>query len=72
MRCDRELQDDLVSGALFQSLSGFLMRCDNAPIPAQYTLFSFQSLSGFLMRCDVGVFSLLVSVIKCFNPYRVF
>ena len=37
----------------FQSLSGFLIRCDDAGIrhidPPGYL---FQSLSGFLIRCD--------------------
>ena len=38
----------------FQSLSGFLMRCE----PTAYETFTdglrrFQSLSGFLMRCEV-------------------
>ena len=36
----------------FQSLLGFLMRCDN--IEAIHTALTdkFQSLLGFLMRCD--------------------
>ena len=38
--------------AMFQSLLGFLMRCDiNGTEAASYTV-SFQSLLGFLMRCD--------------------
>jgi len=39
--------------ALFQSLSGFLMRCDRGPGRAGPGDAGFQSLSGFLMRCDM-------------------
>ena len=38
---------------LFQSLSGFLMRCDVRALKAAGSRhLMFQSLSGFLMRCD--------------------
>jgi len=37
----------------FQSLSGFLMRCDRVILGlGRATSSGFQSLSGFLMRCD--------------------
>ena len=37
---------------MFQSLSGFLMRCDTIVTIPTGTRVAFQSLSGFLMRCD--------------------
>ena len=40
------------SSAGFQSLSGFLMRCDGIFAPNSFAAAMFQSLSGFLMRCD--------------------
>jgi len=39
-------------GSTFQSLSGFLMRCDGSSPPDAPADMLFQSLSGFLMRCD--------------------
>jgi len=45
----------------FQSLSGFLMRCDAEVGRAALDDLEFQSLSGFLMRCDLIV-SLLGTV----------
>jgi len=36
----------------FQSLSGFLMRCDTYLLSLYNCSNMFQSLSGFLMRCD--------------------
>ena len=36
----------------FQSLSGFLMRCDIRSGALTFPASWFQSLSGFLMRCD--------------------
>ena len=59
MRCDENgliHQHIIVFG--FQSLSGFLMRCDtliksSSPLPRT----TFQSLSGFLMRCDNGQYN---------------
>ena len=53
MRCDPS--DLMVTSSLskFQSLSGFLMRCDRYCCLKKDVLdFKFQSLSGFLMRCD--------------------
>ena len=37
---------------MFQSLSGFLMRCDQRYKNPTHPDRGFQSLSGFLMRCD--------------------
>ena len=38
---------------MFQSLSGFLMRCDGRLlVEVEERFLQFQSLSGFLMRCD--------------------
>ena len=39
---------------LFQSLLGFLMRCDISAAGV-WTAIGFQSLLGFLMRCDLIV-----------------
>ena len=39
---------------MFQSLSGFLMRCDGDTFSGSGHPALFQSLSGFLMRCDDG------------------
>ena len=36
----------------FQSLLGFLMRCDVTVVRPKYPTMPFQSLLGFLMRCD--------------------
>ena len=41
--------------ALFQSLLGFLMRCDEMVLRRRRGNTEFQSLLGFLMRCDVYV-----------------
>ena len=38
---------------MFQSLLGFLMRCDDMCINNNRYTYKFQSLLGFLMRCDV-------------------
>ena len=40
------------SAILFQSLLGFLMRCDIATRRNNGFIIKFQSLLGFLMRCD--------------------
>ena len=40
---------------MFQSLSGFLMRCDCRRRSRARPGAEFQSLSGFLMRCDLGI-----------------
>jgi len=41
---------------VFQSLSGFLMRCDMDGFGISSSrMMAFQSLSGFLMRCDLGL-----------------
>ena len=53
MRCDRRGGEAVAGHApTFQSLSGFLMRCDRDPRPDRSAQRMFQSLSGFLMRCD--------------------
>ena len=39
---------------MFQSLLGFLMRCDCRLDSVQRMVVLFQSLLGFLMRCDMG------------------
>ena len=53
MRCDEPQHHKRLDVNLFQSLSGFLMRCDVrcASLSAEDRA-KFQSLSGFLMRCD--------------------
>ena len=57
----------------FQSLSGFLGRCDRAFSGSPHRRRTqFQSLSGFLGRCDVGITNSGFSGPSCFNPCRVF
>ncbi|MDK2889446.1 MAG: hypothetical protein PWR21_77 [Methanoculleus sp.] len=58
---------------MFQSLSGFLMRCDGEDrIAHMEKTIRFQSLSGFLMRCDFEFDDLDILREISFNPYRVF
>ena len=53
MRCDEIIaRYSVILGREFQSLSGFLMRCDPLTLIRSLLLIRFQSLSGFLMRCD--------------------
>ena len=53
MRCDKvTIFSPGTRCQKFQSLSGFLMRCDATLPPARRQSALFQSLSGFLMRCD--------------------
>ena len=53
MRCDEITHHTGAGITMFQSLSGFLMRCDtDCPICDATCTAGFQSLSGFLMRCD--------------------
>ena len=55
MRCDSYISILASDVSLFQSLLGFLMRCDLTLIGAGSGLVTmFQSLLGFLMRCDAG------------------
>ena len=56
----------------FQSLSGFLMRCDGSFRSDVLASLLFQSLSGFLMRCDEGGLAPPFQGLSRFNPYRVF
>ena len=42
----------MADAARFQSLLGFLMRCDETHEKQDSVLPGFQSLLGFLMRCD--------------------
>jgi len=74
MRCDFIIVLASAAGELtFQSLSGFLMRCDGgARYGVQEEVYKFQSLSGFLMRCDAGAASIGIVYPISFNPYRVF
>ncbi len=58
---------------VFQSLSGFLYRCDcNSHICGIADNSEFQSLSGFLYRCDVAATTFSGGCSRRFNPYRVF
>ncbi len=53
MRCDDAGVYKKNETDQFQSLLGFLMRCDNnKTMKAEYVRMMFQSLLGFLMRCD--------------------
>ena len=57
MRCDRLVGQVLGIVVWFQSLLGFLMRCDH--LDTYFTFLhttQFQSLLGFLMRCDLPVY----------------
>ena len=47
-----EIPCELSSVVVFQSLLGFLMRCDSLTVDADGVANEFQSLLGFLMRCD--------------------
>ena len=72
MRCDRTWSD-VAFVYEFQSLLGFLMRCDSVYVPTCVpTLCQFQSLLGFLMRCDASRFLATVTVLAGFNPCWVF
>ena len=66
MRCDEENERRCGYVEMFQSLLGFLMRCDLiVAAGAINPLVQFQSLLGFLMRCDhpiVYVFTLTTFV----------
>ena len=37
----------------FQSLAGFLVRCDSKSLDISINQIQFQSLAGFLVRCDL-------------------
>ena len=70
MRCDLISIAIMTSRAGFQSLLGFLMRCDT-PCGRTGTEDMFQSLLGFLMRCDLLI-KIFLELHSCFNPCWVF
>ena len=49
----RICRDDSQQNTMFQSLLGFLMRCDVLSGEILQSRSMFQSLLGFLMRCDI-------------------
>ena len=59
---------------LFQSLSGFQVRCNLRITPDEAVPESimFQSLSGFQVRCNTSMGGEVVIHRPRFNPYRVF
>ena len=59
-------ESELVYQRLFQSLLGFLMRCDVAKFGRKGGKYLFQSLLGFLMRCD-SIVHLTISYILLFQ-----
>jgi len=72
MRCDvRMARAGKGAEIKFQSLSGFLMRCDYQGASGIALPLEFQSLSGFLMRCDGNRRRICRPILR-FNPYRVF
>jgi len=73
MRCDFGDTGVVAPIDTFQSLSGFLMRCDYRVLDTNAAeTVAFQSLSGFLMRCDPASRGLCTCNSNGFNPYRVF
>ena len=56
----------------FQSLSGFLVRCNDVYCFGGPTVSGFQSLSGFLVRCNIRSWLRTGPLQESFNPYRVF
>ena len=56
----------------FQSLAGFLGRCDLNIYDGFGMLNWFQSLAGFLGRCDLDSDVLIYAHFGSFNPWRVF
>ena len=67
----KEILESLRSD-LFQSLSGFQVRCNFKVIECCRCYFMFQSLSGFQVRCNImsALFEAAPGI--GFNPYRVF
>ena len=58
---------------VFQSLSGFLVRCNPSIASEEPCLMAaFQSLSGFLVRCNISEIILFPLAKYGFNPCRVF
>ena len=73
MRCDIKTGDYWSYGkSVFQSLLGFLMRCDMPLIFDALTACTFQSLLGFLMRCDLPMLAMFHLAGRSFNPCWVF
>ena len=64
-------QVGIIEDAWFQSLLGFLMRCDRDTDQAALQRHWFQSLLGFLMRCDLAL-PVVRQVYLGFNPCWVF
>ena len=59
MRCDHRRNRSVMRLDMqFQSLLGFLMRCDLPVVPSPTMGTKFQSLLGFLMRCDLTSFAI--------------
>ena len=73
MRCNATLGDDIDLQPQFQSLLGFLMRC-NDTVRAAFDFLAglFQSLLGFLMRCNAAGRARHRRECRGFNPYWVF
>ena len=69
-----QLGNDCVMGVWgrFQSLSGFLVRCNRRSIGKHSEIFEFQSLSGFLVRCNRQGKACHIRHFVGFNPCRVF
>ena len=56
MRCDDKTIGVPIDSSRFQSLLGFLMRCDRMFTEhCNSRKEAFQSLLGFLMRCDMNL-----------------
>ena len=66
-----DVAESVASADAFQSLLGFLMRCDKTFTIRADTLETFQSLLGFLMRCDT-INPVKRNMLNCFNPCWVF
>ena len=56
----------------FQSLLGFLIRCDQKGAHPYFVFSTFQSLLGFLIRCDFYFLRGVQHNWISFNPYWVF
>ena len=52
----------------FQSLLGFLMRCDGSMFLYRVQIDEFQSLLGFLMRCDEVIAAAVVALLLVSIP----
>ena len=72
MSCDQKTDRLFSVSERFQSLSGFLMSCDDVRYTRGERARVFQSLSGFLMSCDGSDPVAPGRPGRRFNPYRVF